>query len=41
MNHHATKVDYTTDDPELIDSTFGGVVKEAYTCPHCGWIELQ
>ena len=39
MNHHAMKIDYA-DDPETFDPIFGGVLKEAYTCPHCGRIDL-
>lgn len=41
MNHHATKVDYSVEDPALMDPVFGGVVEEAHTCPHCGHIELR
>ncbi|HET6892407.1 MAG TPA: hypothetical protein VFH31_14995 [Pyrinomonadaceae bacterium] len=41
MNHHATKVEYGTDDNGPIDSVFGGVLKEAYTCPQCGRVELR
>ena len=41
MNHHALKVDYTVDDPALIDPAFGGVVEEAHTCPECGYIALR
>ena len=40
MNHHAMKTDYDVDDPALIDPVFGGVLKEAYTCPVCGRTEL-
>jgi len=40
MNHHAMKVDYA-DDPETFDPVFGGVLKEAHTCPNCGRIDLR
>jgi predicted RNA-binding Zn-ribbon protein involved in translation (DUF1610 family) len=40
MNHHAMKIDYDIDDPALIDPVFGGVLKEAHTCPVCGRTEL-
>ena len=40
MNHHANKIDYDVDNPVLIDPVFGGVLKEAYTCPVCGRTEL-
>jgi ribosomal protein S27AE len=41
MNHHAMKVDYSVDDPILIDPAFGGVVEEAHTCPQCGRVALR
>ena len=41
MNHHAMKIDYGLDDPALIDEAFGGVVKEAHTCPECGRVEMR
>ena len=41
MNHHATKVDYNADDNSPIDAVFGGVLKEAHTCPECGRIEMR
>ena len=41
MNHHAMKIDYSIDDPALIDPAFGGVVQEAHTCPECGRCELR
>ncbi len=41
MNHHAMKVDYETEDSGLVDPVFGGVLKEAHYCPHCGHTELQ
>ena len=37
MNHHATKVDLDAEDS---DPVFGGVLKEAHTCPNCGHTEL-
>lgn len=40
MNHHAMKVDYEVGDSERIDPAFGGVLKEAHYCPHCGQTEL-
>lgn len=36
MNHHAIKIEYSFDDPALIDSDFGGALKEVHTCPQCG-----
>jgi len=41
MNHHAMKVDYGVDDSALTDPVFGGVLKEAHTCPECGHAELK
>ena len=41
MNHHAMKVDYSVDDPALIDTTFDGVVEETHTCPECGYIAMR
>ena len=41
MNHHAMKIDYSSDDPAPIDPAFGGVVEEAHTCPNCGHISLR
>jgi rubredoxin len=41
MNHHAIKIDYGIDDPSLADQVFGGVLKEAHTCPECGHSELR
>jgi ribosomal protein L40E len=41
MNHHAMKVDYGIDNPAMVDSVFGGVLKEAHTCPKCGRTELR
>lgn len=38
MNHHADKIDYTAglEEGARLDPAFGGVVKEAHTCPVCG-----
>jgi hypothetical protein len=41
MNYHATKIDYSVDDPASVDVVFGGTVKEVHTCPRCGRIELR
>ena len=41
MNHHAIKTEYGVDDPALIDSAFGGALKEVHTCPQCGDTELR
>ena len=41
MNHHATKIDYGIDDAALVDPVFGGLLKEAHTCPQCGRTELR
>ena len=41
MNHHAMKIDYSVDDPALVDGDFGGALKEAHTCPECGRTELR
>ena len=41
MNHHAMKIDYSVEDPAVIDQAFGGVVQEAHTCPKCGQSELR
>lgn len=40
MNHHAMKIDYSVEDPALIDPTFGGVVEEVHECPN-GHISLR
>ncbi len=40
MNHHAVKIDYGVDDQTLVDKVFGGVLKEAHTCPQCATTEL-
>jgi ribosomal protein S27AE len=41
MNHHAEKIDYSSQDPKIIDPDFGGVLQEAHTCPKCGKTELR
>lgn len=41
MNHHAMKIQYETEDPELVDPVFGGELKEVHTCPNCGRTELR
>jgi len=30
------KIDYSVEDPALLDPAFGGVVQEVHTCPKCG-----
>jgi hypothetical protein len=35
------KIDYSIDDPVLIDPVFGGVLEEVYTCPNCRHISLH
>lgn len=37
-NHHAVKVEYDSDEPW--NPVFEGVVKDIYTCPHCGTVEM-
>ncbi len=41
MNHHAMKIDYGVEDPKLVDTVFGGALKEAHTCPECGRTEMR
>ena len=41
MNHHAMKLDYGVDDPTLVDAVFGGVLREAHSCPECGRTEMR
>jgi ribosomal protein S27AE len=41
MNHHAMKIDYSVDDPALIDPDLEGVLEEVHTCPNCGHISLR
>jgi ribosomal protein S27AE len=38
MNHHAVKIEYDSDEPTNTD--FGGVLKNVYTCPKCGDVEM-
>ncbi len=39
MNHHATKIDYTVDEPG--DDAFDGVLQEVHTCPNCGRVQMR
>ena len=41
MNHHALKIDYSVNEPALIDPTFEGAVEEVHTCPACGHVSLR
>ena len=41
MKHRAMKLDYGIDDPEIVDSIFGGDLKETHCCPECGRTELK
>ena len=43
MNQHAEKIDYMAalDDPEAVDTDFGGVLEEVHSCPVCGHIQLR
>ena len=41
MNHHAMKIDYSVDDPALIDPDLEGVLEEVHTCPNCEHISLR
>ena len=41
MNHHAMKIDYSVDEPALIDPAFEGAVEEVHTCPACGHVSLR
>jgi C4-type Zn-finger protein len=41
MNYHALKIDYGLADQAVVDPYFGGVLKEAHTCPECGRAELR
>jgi Zn-finger nucleic acid-binding protein len=40
MNHHAFKIDYSSEDQNE-GVSFDGTVKEVHTCPHCEHIELR
>jgi hypothetical protein len=39
MNHHADKLDYS--ESGSAGPGLGGIVKEVYSCPRCGDVELQ
>jgi C4-type Zn-finger protein len=41
MNLHAVKLDYSIDEPAMVDPVFGGVLNEAHTCPECGCTEVR
>jgi len=41
MNHHKVKIDYGVLDPAILEPVFGGVLKEAHSCPECGRTELR
>ena len=41
MNHHAVKIDYSVEDPALVDPSFDGVVEEVHTCPQCGRVGVR
>ena len=43
MNHHANKVvtDPADASSSVPDPALGGVLYEAHTCPHCGYVELK
>ena len=38
MNHHAVKIEYDVEAPS--DSVFEGALKNVYTCPKCGAVEM-
>ncbi len=38
MNHHADKIDYST---QTADAEMGGVIQEVHTCPECGKTEMR
>ncbi len=38
MNHHADKIDYST---QTADTELGGVIQEVHTCPECGKTEMR
>lgn len=41
MNHHAMKIDFSVDNPSIVDPAFDGVVQEAHCCPECGQTALR
>jgi predicted RNA-binding Zn-ribbon protein involved in translation (DUF1610 family) len=43
MNRHALKVDYgaASDNPEVNDPDFDGVLEEVHACPVCGKASLR
>jgi ribosomal protein S27AE len=38
MNHHAVKIDYSSEETT---SGFDGVLKDVHTCPECGAVEMS
>jgi predicted RNA-binding Zn-ribbon protein involved in translation (DUF1610 family) len=40
MNHHATKIDYSGEEPGE-DPAFDGPLNEVHTCPNCGRTQLR
>ena len=38
MNHHAVKIEYDSEKPAT--PAFDGIVKNVYTCPKCGAVEM-
>ena len=41
MNHHAMKIDYSVDDPAVVDAVFGGVVKRRTPVPSAGELNYE
>ncbi|HYY56662.1 MAG TPA: hypothetical protein VE842_04975 [Pyrinomonadaceae bacterium] len=41
MNHHADKIDCSTDVPEEIDVDLGGALEGVHVCPECGKTALR
>jgi hypothetical protein len=41
MNHHADKIDGSTDVPEEIDADHGGALEEVHVCSGCGKTVLR
>lgn len=41
MNHHADKIDGSTDVPEEVDADLGGALEEVHVCPECGKTMLR